>query len=208
MFQGRFGRRHQEGVPQARPQNHPDVTKTKEAEEKSRTSPKYCDVLSKKEDRQKYDAIHRSAWAVPARRRFPAGFDASGFSDIFGSMFAIAGGQWLAHPLLHSGGVLMNINDIFSAVLQVRRPAVWRLAIAVRAMPAAMAARRPRAPENGERTAPKISLTLRQAVKGATVSPVRGRQVVQGPRACGASRTTENQAGRQGQARHQRRQGR
>ena len=105
---------------------HPDVNKTKEAEEKFKDISEAYDVLSKKEDRQKYDAIRQFGMGGARFAGGSGGFDASGFSDIFGSMF----GQG-------AGG-----NGYEEA---------------------------PR-PENGEDRNSKISLTLRQAVKGATVS--------------------------------------
>ena len=68
---------------------HPDVNKTKEAEEKFKDISEAYDVLSKKEDRQKYDAIRQFGMggARFAGGSGAGGFDASGFSDIFGSMF-------------------------------------------------------------------------------------------------------------------------
>ena len=128
---------------------HPDVNKTKEAEEKFKDISEAYDVLSKKEDRQKYDAIRQFGMggARFAGGSGTGGFDASGFSnninDIF-SMFGGAAGQggqpyggYGQSPYGNAGGYGYE--------------------------------EAPR-PENGEDRNSKISLTLRQAVKGATVS--------------------------------------
>ena len=72
---------------------HPDLNKTKEAEEKFKDISEAYDVLSNKENRQKYDAIRQFGMggARFAGGSGAGGFDASGFSDIFGSMFGGAG---------------------------------------------------------------------------------------------------------------------
>ena len=96
---------------------HPDVNKTKEAEEKFKDISEAYDVLSKKEDRQKYDAIRQFGMggARFAGGSGTGGFDASGFSDIFGSMFGQgAGGNGSRIRFSTSGGGPNNINDIFS----------------------------------------------------------------------------------------------
>ena len=110
---------------------HPDVNKTKEAEEKFKDISEAYDVLSKKEDRQKYDAIRQFGMGGARFAGGSGGFDASGFSDIFGCRR-----QWLAHPLLHFG---RRPQQHQRHLLDVRRccrsgrPAVWRLRpIAVR----------------------------------------------------------------------------
>ena len=64
---------------------HPDVNKTKEAEEKFKDISEAYDVLSKKEDRQKYDAIRQFGMGGARFAGGSGGFDASGFSDIFGA---------------------------------------------------------------------------------------------------------------------------
>ena len=71
---------------------HPDVNKTKEAEEKFKDISEAYDVLSKKEDRQKYDAIRQFGMGGARFAGGSGGFDASGFSDIFGSMFGQGAG--------------------------------------------------------------------------------------------------------------------
>ena len=60
---------------------HPDVNKTKEAEEKFKDISEAYDVLSKKEDRQKYDAIRQFGMGGARFAGGSGGFDASGFSD-------------------------------------------------------------------------------------------------------------------------------
>ena len=72
---------------------HPDVNKTKEAEEKFKDISEAYDVLSKKEDRQKYDAIRQFGMGGARFAGGSGGFDASGFSDIFGSMFGQGAGD-------------------------------------------------------------------------------------------------------------------
>ena len=67
---------------------HPDLNKTKEAEEKFKDISEAYDVLSNKDNRQKYDAIRQFGMGGA---RFAGGsgagaFDAGAFSDIFGSM--------------------------------------------------------------------------------------------------------------------------
>lgn len=155
---------------------HPDVNKTKEAEEKFKDISEAYDVLSKKEDRQKYDAIRQFGMggARFAGGSGTGGFDASGFSDIFGSMFGQgAGGNGSRIRFSTSGGGPNNINDIFSmfggAAGQGGQPYGG-----YGQSPCGNAGgygyeEAPR-PENGEDRNSKISLTLRQAVKGATVS--------------------------------------
>ena len=68
---------------------HPDLNKTKEAEEKFKDISEAYDVLSSKDNRQKYDAIRQFGMggARFAGGSGAGGFDAGAFSDIFGSMF-------------------------------------------------------------------------------------------------------------------------
>ena len=115
---------------------HPDVNKTKEAEEKFKDISEAYDVLSKKEDRQKYDAIRQFRFST-------SGGGPNNINDIF-SMFGGAAGQggqpyggYGQSPYGNAGGYGYE--------------------------------EAPR-PENGEDRNSKISLPLRQAVKGATVS--------------------------------------
>ncbi|KAA8825869.1 J domain-containing protein [Bifidobacterium reuteri] len=156
---------------------HPDLNKTKEAEEKFKDISEAYDVLSNKNERQKYDAIRQFGMggARFAGGSGSGGFDASGFSDIFGSMFGNAsgmGGNGSRIRFSTSGGGNPNLNDIFSmfggaagqgAGAQFGGQSPYGNAGGYGYEEA------PR-PENGEDRNSKISLTLRQAVKGATVS--------------------------------------
>ncbi|KFI88254.1 DnaJ-class molecular chaperone [Bifidobacterium reuteri DSM 23975] len=156
---------------------HPDLNKTKEAEEKFKDISEPYDVLSNKNERQKYDAIRQFGMggARFAGGSGSGGFDASGFSDIFGSMFGNAsgmGGNGSRIRFSTSGGGNPNLNDIFSmfggaagqgAGAQFGGQSPYGNAGGYGYEEA------PR-PENGEDRNSKISLTLRQAVKGATVS--------------------------------------
>ena len=126
---------------------HPDLNKTKEAEERFKDISEAYDVLSNKEQRQKYDAIRQFGMGGA---RFSGGsgqggFDASGFSDIFGSMFGgAAGGRGSAS---YGGSRYGNPYE------------------------------EPPTPQRGDDRKSKITLTFRQAVKGATVSlRVDGKQ--------------------------------
>ena len=120
---------------------HPDLNKTKEAEEKFKDISEAYDVLNNKESRQKYDAIRQFGMggARFAGGSGAGGFDASGFSDIFGSMFGGAAGQG-------AGAYGAGAGSPYSAYEQAAQP------------------------EDGEDRNSKINLTFRQAVKGATVS--------------------------------------
>ena len=88
---------------------HPDLNKTKEAEEKFKDISEAYDVLSNKDNRQKYDAIRQFGMggARFAGGSGAGGFDAGAFSDIFRldvrrwrwRWSVWHGRQWLAHPL-------------------------------------------------------------------------------------------------------------
>ena len=150
---------------------HPDLNKTKEAEEKFKDISEAYDVLSNKENRQKYDAIRQFGMggARFAGGSGQGGFDAGAFSDIFGSMFgggAGMGGNGSRIRFQTNGGGNPNLNDIFSmfgggAGGPGAGSAYERYGADDYEQPQ---------PENGEDRNSKISLTLRQAVKGATVS--------------------------------------
>ena len=153
---------------------HPDVNKTKEAEEKFKDISEAYDVLSKKEDRQKYDAIRQFGMGGARFAGGSGGFDASGFSDVFGSMFGQgAGGNGSRIRFSTSGGGPNNINDIFSmfggAAGQGGQPYGGYGQSPYGNAGGYGYEEAPR-PENGEDRNSKISLTLRQAVKDATVS--------------------------------------
>ena len=150
---------------------HPDLNKTKEAEEKFKDISEAYDVLSNKENRQKYDAIRQFGMggARFAGGSGQGGFDAGAFSDIFGSMFgggAGMGGNGSRIRFQTNGGGNPNLNDIFS---MFGGGAGGPGAGSVYERYAADDYEQPQ-PENGEDRNSKIRLTFRQAVKGATVS--------------------------------------
>ena len=157
---------------------HPDLNKTKEAEEKFKDISEAYDVLSNKENRQKYDAIRQFGMggARFAGGSGQGGFDAGAFSDIFGSMFgggAGMGGNGSRIRFQTNGGGNPNLNDIFSmfggAAGQGGQPYGGYGQSPYGNAGGYGYEEAPR-PENGEDRNSKISLTLRQAVKGATVS--------------------------------------
>lgn len=153
---------------------HPDLNKTPEAEEKFKDISEAYDVLSNKEQRQKYDAI-RSLGAGGARfsgGSGAGGFDAGQFSDIFGSMFGNSGfgggfgtgGNGGAHTYTYSTGAGgPNLSDILGGMFGggAGRGAGFGTAQETR--------------KGADRNA-HISLTFRQAVEGATVSLSAGGQ--------------------------------
>ena len=154
---------------------HPDVNKTKEAEEKFKDISEAYDVLSKKEDRQKYDAIRQFGMggARFAGGSGQGGFSGADFSDLFGGMFGGAGqgtpgGTRIRFSTSGNGGN-PNLNDIFSMFGGAAGGADPRPGGGYYSDYAdhRQTAHRP---ENGDDRNSKISLTLRQAVKGATVS--------------------------------------
>lgn len=146
-------------------QYHPDLNKTKEAEEKFKDISEAYDVLSNKDSRQKYDAIRQFGMGGA---RFAGGtgggFDASGFSDIFGSMFGGGNGGTRIRFQTNGGGPT-NINDIFSMF-----GGAGPSGASYGGSSYDGGYQRAQQPENGEDRNSKVSLTFRQAVKGATVS--------------------------------------
>lgn len=158
---------------------HPDLNKTKEAEEKFKDISEAYDVLSNKDSRQKYDAIRQFGMggARFAGGSGQGGFNASGFSDIFGSMFgggAGMGGNGSRIRFSTSGGGNPNLNDIFSMF----GGAAGAGASGMGGSPygaygnpgGAGGYEEAPQPQQGKDRNSKISLTLRQATKGATVS--------------------------------------
>ena len=148
---------------------HPDLNKTKEAEEKFKDISEAYDVLSKKEDRQKYDAIRQFGMGGARFAGGSGGSDASGFSDIFGSMFGQgAGGNGSRIRFSTSGGGPNNINGHLLDVRRCCRSGGQPYG-GYGQSPYGNAGgygyeEAPR-PENGEDRNSKIRLTFRQAVK-------------------------------------------
>ena len=152
---------------------HPDLNKTKEAEERFKDISEAYDVLKDKEDRQKYDAIRQFGMGGARFAGGSGGFDASGFSDIFGSMFGQgAGGNGSRIRFSTSGGGPNNINDIFSMFGGGAGNGGFGGGRGYGDYSdGAYAGYRPAPhPEDGDDLSSKITLTFRQAVKGATVS--------------------------------------
>ena len=150
---------------------HPDLNKTKEAEEKFKDISEAYDVLNNKESRQKYDAIRQFGMggARFAGGSGAGGFDASGFSDIFGSMFGGAGmGGNGSRIRFQTNGGNPNLNDIFSMFGGAAGQGAG--AYGAGAGSPYSAYEQAAQPEDGEDRNSKINLTFRQAVKGATVS--------------------------------------
>ena len=138
---------------------HPDLNKTKEAEEKFKDISEAYDVLNDKETRQKYDAI-RSLGAGGARfaggSGGAGGFDGAGFSDLFGGMFG--GGMPGGNIRFSTGGAGgPDLSDLFGGFGGgAGRGQQYRAASPT--------------PEKGEDRTSSVRLSFRQAVKGATVS--------------------------------------
>lgn len=150
---------------------HPDLNKTKEAEEKFKDISEAYDVLNNKESRQKYDAIRQFGMggARFAGGSGAGGFDASGFSDIFGSMFGGTGmGGNGSRIRFQTNGGNPNLNDIFSMFGGAAGQGAG--AYGAGAGSPYGAYEQAVQPEDGEDRNSKINLTVRQAVKGATVS--------------------------------------
>ncbi|RSX53385.1 molecular chaperone DnaJ [Bifidobacterium dolichotidis] len=158
---------------------HPDINKTKEAEEKFKDISEAYDVLKDKESRQRYDAI-RQFGAGGARftgGAGGAGFNANDFADMFGGMFGGgAGGPGGSHIRFQTGGNgggfdASNLNDIFGSMFGGSRGGSHGYYDDYDYDGGAFQGRRPtQVPEDGTDLNSKITLTFRQAVKGATVS--------------------------------------
>ncbi|MBT1179606.1 DnaJ C-terminal domain-containing protein [Bifidobacterium vespertilionis] len=146
---------------------HPDLNKTKEAEEKFKDISEAYDVLSNKEQRQKYDAIRQFGMggARFAGGSGQGGFDASGFADMFGGMFGGQGGNGQRIRFTTSGGGNPNLNDIFSMFGGTAGGPQSAGGYGYQ-QPYEEAPQ----PKRGEDRNSKVTLTLRQAIKGATVS--------------------------------------
>ena len=97
---------------------HPDLNKTKEAEEKFKDVSEAYDVLKDKQTRQRYDAIRQfgAGGARFAGGSGAGGFDASGFSDIFSSMFGGSNGSRVRFSTSGAGPDMGNIFSMFTGV--------------------------------------------------------------------------------------------
>lgn len=156
---------------------HPDLNKTKEAEEKFKDVSEAYDVLKDKQTRQRYDAI-RQFGAGGARfsgGAGGAGFDASGFSDIFSSMFGAegmgAGGNTrVRFTTSGSGPDIGNIFSMFGG--SGAQSAGFQSAGGFGGSQFAQSAQSDsmNTPKRGDDITSKITLTFKQAFKGATVS--------------------------------------
>lgn len=141
---------------------HPDLNHDPGAAEKFKDISEAYDVLSNKDQRRKYDAI-RSFGAGGAR--FTGGSSANGFStgdfsDLFGSMFGDGGAT---NVRFSTGGDSGAFSDIFSQFAGGASPFTG----GGQADFGGYYAPRPQA---GEDLHSAVTLTFRQAVKGATVS--------------------------------------
>lgn len=141
---------------------HPDINKTKEAEEKFKDIAEAYDVLKDKQTRQRYDAIRQFG---AGGARFTGGSSAGGFggadfSDIFSMFGGSAAGPGGMRFSTNSANV--NMDDIFS---------MFGGSAGMRGRNAGGFQHQPQAqPERGEDLTTSITLTFRQAYKGATVS--------------------------------------
>lgn len=154
---------------------HPDVNKEAGAEERFKAISEAYDVLNDPQQRKRYDAI-RQLGAGGARFTGGAGgsggFDASGFSDIFSSMFG-GGDGYVQYAT--SGGGNPNLNDIFSmfgggaggAAGATGRSGAYGNPFAGAGGAGQYASQ---SPVKGGDITSKVSLTFAQALKGATVS--------------------------------------
>lgn len=141
---------------------HPDLNKTKEAEEKFKDISEAYDVLSNKEQRKKYDAIRQFGMggARFAGGSGGSGFNTDAFSDIFGSMFG-GGAPTGGRVRFSTGGGQPDFSDIFTAFGgRGAGPSGYE----------GHQSREEARPVRGEDRNSDITLTFRQAVKGATVS--------------------------------------
>ena len=201
-LQGRFGRRHhQKAYRKLARKYHPDVNKTKEAEEKFKDISEAYDVLSKKENRQKYDAIRQFGMggARFAGGSGQGGFDAAAFLRHLRLDVRPAAQAWAATARASASPTSMAAATRHHQrhLLDVRRCCRCRAAsrMAATANPpygnATAADGYEEAPQPRKRRGPQLQDQPDPASggQGRYRVPVRGRQEVQGPRACGRART-------------------
>ena len=136
---------------------HPDLNKTKEAEEKFKDVSEAYDVLKDKQMRARYDAIRQ--------------FGAGGFSDIFSSMFGgspMGGGSRVRFSTSGAGPDMGNIFSMFTGGAGASQAGFGGADYEQYAQSGQSATQN--APERGEDITTSIKLTFKQAFKGATVS--------------------------------------
>ncbi|MCI1984795.1 MAG: DnaJ domain-containing protein [Bifidobacteriaceae bacterium] len=156
---------------------HPDLNKTKEAEEKFKDISEAYDVLNDKSQRQKYDAI-RTFGAGGARfaggsGAGGAGFDANSFSDMFGSMFGGAGGaggNGNVHFSTSGGAGGPDLSDLFGGAFGGMGSGMGGGRSRFGGGGQQYAYEEAATPTKGEDRNSAVTLTFRQSVKGATVS--------------------------------------
>lgn len=152
---------------------HPDLNKTKEAEEKFKDVSEAYDVLKDKQTRARYDAIRQfgAGGARFAGGAGAGGFDASGFSDIFSSMFGgspMGGGSRVRFSTSGAGPDMGNIFSMFTGGAGASQAGFGGADYEQYAQSAQSATQN--VPERGEDITTSIKLTFKQAFKGATVS--------------------------------------
>lgn len=147
---------------------HPDLNKTKEAEEKFKDVSEAYDVLSNKDERKKYDAIRQfglgGARFAGGSASSDGGFSADGFQDIFGSVFGGGtGGPGSSRIRFSTSGGGPDLSDLFSAFGGAASHDDGAYSSGRQSY------KQPEATKGADRTS-RITLTFKQAVKGATVS--------------------------------------
>lgn len=152
---------------------HPDLNKTKEAEEKFKDVSEAYDVLKDKQMRARYDAIRQfgAGGARFAGGTGAGGFDASGFSDIFSSMFGgstMGGGSRVRFSTSGAGPDMGNIFSMFGGGAGSSQAGFGGADYEQYAQSGQSATQN--VPERGEDITTSIKLTFKQAFKGATVS--------------------------------------
>lgn len=152
---------------------HPDLNKTKEAEEKFKDVSEAYDVLKDKQMRARYDAIRQfgAGGARFAGGAGAGGFDASGFSDIFSSMFGgspMGGGSRVRFSTSGAGPDMGNIFSMFTSGAGASQAGFGGADYEQYAQSGQSATQN--TPERGEDITTSIKLTFKQAFKGATVS--------------------------------------
>ncbi|RIY21089.1 molecular chaperone DnaJ [Bifidobacteriaceae bacterium VN002] len=154
---------------------HPDLNKTKEAEEKFKDVSEAYDVLKDKQTRARYDAIRQfgAGGARFAGGAGAGGFDASGFSDIFSSMFGgspMGGGSRVRFSTSGAGPDMGNIFSMFTGGAGAQSSQAGFGGADYEQYTQSGQSATQNVPERGEDITTSIKLTFKQAFKGATVS--------------------------------------